>query len=74
MTYKELLQLVGLLSVPVALIWQGSAAAGDQSLPIGDPIPSFQANDQNGNLWRSQDHLGKGFLVVYFYPAALTGG
>ena len=42
-------------------------------LKVGDPAPSFQANDQDGNLWRSKDHL-QGYLVVYFYPAAMTGG
>ena len=41
---------------------------------VGDTIPAFQANDQNGNLWRSTDHLETGYLVVYFYPAAMTGG
>ena len=44
------------------------------TIEIGDPAPSFMANDQNGELWNSADYYGKGFVVVYFYPAALTGG
>jgi peroxiredoxin Q/BCP len=44
------------------------------SLKIGDPAPSFQANDQDGNLWRLEDHLNKEILVIYFYPGAMTGG
>jgi thioredoxin-dependent peroxiredoxin len=28
----------------------------------------------DGTLWRSKDHVGESILVVYFYPAAMTGG
>jgi peroxiredoxin Q/BCP len=41
---------------------------------VGGTAPAFIANDQDGNLWKSEDHLSKGYLVVYFYPAAMTGG
>lgn len=41
---------------------------------IGDSISSFSANDDNGNLWNLQDNLNQKYLVVYFYPVALTGG
>ncbi|RLD64444.1 MAG: peroxiredoxin [Bacteroidetes bacterium] len=44
------------------------------TIEIGDPAPPFMANDQNGELWNSSDYYGKGFVIVYFYPAALTGG
>ncbi len=44
------------------------------NIEIGDSAPSFMANNQNGELWNSNDYYGKGFVVVYFYPAALTGG
>jgi peroxiredoxin Q/BCP len=40
----------------------------------GDPAPAFQANDDNGELWKSSDFLNKKYIVVYFYPAAMTGG
>lgn len=49
-------------------------AAANDTLQVGDRAPGFVANDQDGNLWKSEDHLGKGYLVVYFYPAAMTGG
>jgi peroxiredoxin Q/BCP len=45
-----------------------------QPLAVGDQVPMFQANDQDGNLWQAKDYLGKKLLVVYFYPAAMTGG
>jgi peroxiredoxin Q/BCP len=43
-------------------------------LDIGDQVPSFTANDDEGNLWDLKDHLGEKLLVMYFYPAAMTGG
>ena len=49
-------------------------AAASDTLHVGDHAPSFVANDQDGNLWKLEDHVGKGYLVVYFYPAAMTGG
>jgi peroxiredoxin Q/BCP len=73
MGLKRLLQMLGIISVPLAL--SVNSAAGEEAvLKIGDSVPPFQANDQNGNLWRSEDHTGKGYLVVYFFPIALTGG
>jgi peroxiredoxin Q/BCP len=41
---------------------------------LGDPAPVFESMDDHGNAWKSTDHVGKKILVVYFYPADLTGG
>src|SRR5437016_13093546 len=41
---------------------------------VGDPAPTFESTDDQGNPWKSTDHVGKKILVVYFYPADLTGG
>ncbi len=41
---------------------------------VGDPAPAFESTDDQGNTWKSSDHVGKKILVVYFYPADLTGG
>ena len=43
-------------------------------LKIGDKAPAFVANDDQGKLWKLEDHLGKKYLIIYFYPAAMTGG
>ena len=43
-------------------------------LQVGDPAPSFEALDDTGNVWKSSDHIGKKVVVVYFYPADMTGG
>ena len=43
-------------------------------LNVGNKVPIFNANDQDGALWKLEDYLGKKMIVIYFYPAALTGG
>lgn len=44
------------------------------TLTEGDAAPIFEAPTTDGSLWRSEDHVGRKFIVVYFYPADLTGG
>lgn len=43
-------------------------------LKVGDAAPSFEVEDDNGDAWKTEDHVGKKILVVYFYPADMTGG
>ncbi len=43
-------------------------------LKVGSPAPEFQAKDDTGADWKSVDHVGKKAIVVYFYPANMTGG
>ena len=58
---------LGLLAAP-------AVEAQDASLSVGDAAPAFQAVADNGKVWRSRDTVGKKFLVVYFYPGAMTAG
>lgn len=44
------------------------------SLKIGDKLHSFSAKDTNGNIFNSQDYIGKQPLVIYFYPKDDTPG
>ncbi|MCA9137472.1 MAG: peroxiredoxin [Planctomycetales bacterium] len=44
------------------------------AVDVGDKAPSFEAKDDTGADWKSSDHVGKKILVVYFYPADMTGG
>lgn len=43
-------------------------------LNVGDDAPVFKSIDDAGNVWDSKDHIGKNIVVLYFYPADLTGG
>lgn len=56
------------------LLFSSSADAQDVNLEPGDPAPEFEAMSDSGELWQSSDHIGESLLVVYFYPAAMTGG
>ena len=42
-------------------------------LKVGDPIPSFELFDQQGNTFKSADHIGTP-LVIFFYPKDHTPG
>ena len=44
------------------------------ALSIGDVVPHFTAKDENGNLFDSQNCIGKQITVVYCYPKDNTPG
>lgn len=54
----------------------GLTVADDNNvdLKVGDKAPVFQATDDQGNTWKSNEHIGKRIVVVYFFPADFTGG
>ncbi len=62
-------QLLTITSLLVASLFAEACAQHESSLQIGDPVPQFCCLDQNGQIWDSTDHFGKGIRVVYFYPA-----
>ncbi|MEJ2701887.1 MAG: peroxiredoxin [Sedimentisphaerales bacterium] len=69
-----LLILVSLLPL-LAGQSSGPAAESTGALKVEDKAPLFNANDHAGNLWQASKVLKNcRFLVVYFYPAAMTGG
>lgn len=57
-----------------ALLMTGLAAADPQGLAVGEKVPEFTSTDDQGKDWKSSDHVGKGIVVFYFYPADMTGG
>ncbi len=66
----------GLLGVAILLFAASGllADAPEVSLSEGDMAPSFEAITATGTLWRSEEHVGKKIVVVYFYPADFTNG
>jgi len=44
------------------------------AVDLNEPVPAFEAIDDEGNVWKSTDHIGKKMVVLYFYPADMTGG
>lgn len=56
------------------LTTSGAVISGQQGLAIGDKAPEFKAQADDGSTWDIRKHLGKDYIIVYFYPAAMTGG
>jgi peroxiredoxin Q/BCP len=58
----------------VIFIFTSFGISGQQGLSVGDKAPEFKALADDGSTWDIQKFLGQKFIVVYFYPAAMTGG
>jgi peroxiredoxin Q/BCP len=43
-------------------------------MQVGDVVPEFELDDQDGNRWRLSERLADGPVVLFFYPAAMTSG
>jgi thioredoxin-dependent peroxiredoxin len=43
-------------------------------LKVGDLAPVFGVVDDQGQPWKSADHVGKKYLVLYFFPGDFTPG
>ncbi len=59
------------------LIASAAMASDDDKkvdLKVGDTAPAFRSTDDQGATWKSSDHLGKKYIVVYFYPGDFTPG
>ncbi|WP_299522947.1 peroxiredoxin [uncultured Lutibacter sp.] len=65
---KNILNLLLIFTISLSTIAQNTT-----ELNVEDKVPTFSGLDDTGNEWNSSDVLSD-FLVVYFYPAAMTGG
>src|SRR2546421_6451350 len=74
MTVLKRLALATAALSACALVIGTLFAAEEKVVKVGDPAPTFEATDDQGQTWKSSDHVGKKILVVYFYPADMTGG
>jgi|GEM_PF-3728870 len=59
------------LLVPLFLLLSFATAA--LALEVGDAAPAFEGQLDTGETWKSSD-AGDKTVIVYFYPAAMTGG
>jgi peroxiredoxin Q/BCP len=69
--------LFGSILVLVALVLVVRAFSHEQTngkLKIGDPIPQVIANDQDGKPVDLAEAGKSGYLLIYFYPKAMTPG
>lgn len=44
------------------------------ALKKGDKVPHFTSKDANGDIFDSQNYIGKQSVVIYFYPKDNTPG
>lgn len=58
----------------MVISYTAAAAAGQQNLKVGDKAPEFKAMSDDGTVWNMNKFIGKDYIVVYFFPAAMTGG
>jgi peroxiredoxin Q/BCP len=65
---KNILATIAFLFITIHLMSQEI-----KETKLGDTIAKFSALDDHGNIWKSTNAKSD-FLVVYFYPAAMTGG
>ncbi len=65
---KKITSILTLLTLTISVMSQNS-----NELRIGDQVSEFSGIDDTGVNWKSNT-VNTDFLVVYFYPAAMTGG
>jgi len=59
----------------IHLVFLAATSAQDaKTLKAGDKAPLFTAIDDNSQQWNLKDYIGKKNIVIFFYPAAMTGG
>jgi peroxiredoxin Q/BCP len=76
-TTSRTLTALALFAGTVSGLTMMSHAYGEDAKPavkVGDAAPDFTATDDQGKDWKSADHYKKNIVVVYFYPADMTGG
>jgi len=59
----------------LSLIILGILAQTNAQAVLGEKVPNFSTLDQDGEKWVLKSNLKNAdYLVIYFYPAAFTGG
>jgi peroxiredoxin Q/BCP len=58
----------------VLLAAAGRAEDKPVELNVGDKAPAFELRTDADTTWASADHVGKKWIVVYFYPGDFTPG
>jgi len=80
-TMRNLIAVVSLVAL-APFTTAGLSAAEENShttnahvdLSVGAAAPIFKSIDDRGRPWASGDHVGKQYVVIYFYPADFTTG
>jgi len=68
---------IKLIVILALFLFAGSITVMSQEmnpLKVGDNAPEFSAPDDTNQEWKMSDYIGKKNIVIFFYPAAMTGG
>jgi peroxiredoxin Q/BCP len=57
-----------------ALFMSASTILSSQGVSVGDKAPVIKSTTDDGSTWDMDNYLGKDYIVVYFYPGAMTSG
>jgi peroxiredoxin Q/BCP len=60
--------------IPAVVIMMAATAWAGDMLKVGDKAPEFEVRASNGATVRLKDYVGKGNIVLYFYPKDDTPG
>jgi peroxiredoxin Q/BCP len=66
-----------LLGIVLGLLATCDSRADDEKkieIKVGDLAPTFQLRNDQDKTWSSSDHVGKKWVVIYFYPGDFTPG
>ena len=58
----------------ISFLSAATSMYSQQTLSVGDRVPLFKATADNGSTWDISKYIGKDYIVVYFFPGALTTG
>jgi len=64
---KKWILIIFLLAISLGVSSQGALIAGVKA-------PLFKGKTDNNTVWKLADLIGQKNVVLYFYPAAMTGG
>lgn len=70
----KIIKALFLLTFTSILLAPVSFAQESKPLKTGDKAPLFTALDDKNQTFDISKHLGKKNIVIFFYPAAMTGG
>ncbi len=59
-------RFIAIFFLSIVLFQHGNTQS--KHLGVGDTIPGFSLQDQDGNIFNNADYTGKNILVIYFYP------
>jgi peroxiredoxin Q/BCP len=60
--------------ISMGLVLMIMSSNGQSGVQVGDKAPLFSIKSDDGSMWNLADQMGKKNIVLYFYPAAMTGG